>query len=213
MDSKGRMPLGWLDPAHAMPPCPPRKQTVSLRYWELCRMTRCSADHGMEFFRTFEALADAVLTLLITTEEPPSSTLDDAYAGLWLQVKLIRNEDRVLRIVQSVASSRYVRCLRGYVKHFAQCGCLPYALALAKSLRGRRNVVMADFARQIQDEIDNENAVRLVLSVSIKDHGSLFHQLGADLLRLVIDAARQPEIVLWEDVLRAFVVHDVGTEI
>ena len=76
-----------------------------------------------------------------------------------------------------------------------------------------KTVVMADFARQIQDEIDNENAVRLVLSVSIKDHGSLFHQLGADLLRLIIDAARQPEIVLWEDVLRGFVRHDLGAEV
>jgi len=165
-----------------------------------------------EFFRTFESLADATLTLLISTEDA-SPIVDDAYAGLWLQVKLIRNEDRVLRIVRSVAASRYVRCLRGYVRHFAQCGCLPYALMLAKNIRGRRNVVMADFARQIQDEIDSEDAIRLTISVSLKDSGSLLHALGADLLRLVVDAARQPGIVLWEDVLRGFVAHDIGAEV
>ena len=203
LDPKRRMPLSWLDPETPLVICPNVSSivdySIKVRYWQLCWMVRMG--WRQEFFRTFEALADSILSILAK---------DDARdEGLWLQIKLIRNEDRVLRIVKCVAESKWVREWKGYVRHFSQCGSLKYALLLAKNIKSKRPCVMKAFVSQIEDEIDRENHLRLTVWTAVKDRNSSLHALGADVLRMILDQTRPPEIVLWEDVLGGFIQHDI----
>jgi len=205
LDPKRRMPLSWLDLATPLAMCPDSSSildySIKVRYWQLCSMVRVG--WRPEYFKTFEALAASILSILAKDDV---SAYDE---GLWLQVKLIRNEDRVLRLVKCVAQSKWVREWKGYVRHLSECCCLQYALVLARQIKSKRPWVMKAFVSQLEDEIDRENHLRLTVWSAVKDQGSTLHALGADVLRIILDHARQPEIVLWEDVLRGHIQHDI----
>jgi hypothetical protein len=200
-----RMPLSWLDLAKPLAMCPASTSTaddaIRVRYWQLCSMVR--SGWKPEFFKTFESLADSILSLLGK----------DRCDAARVQIKLIRNEDHGLRIVMCVAKSKWVREWKGYVRQFARCGCLNYALTLARHIKNKRPFVTKAFVTQIEDEIERENRLRLTVWSALKDKESSLHCLGADVLRMVLDRAREPEVILWEDVLRDFIEHDIGTAV
>jgi len=206
-----RMPLSWLDLAKPLAIRPVSMSVaddlILVRYWQLCSMVR--SGWKPEFFKIFESLAASILSLV----SPDSGFLHAKNCELYFQIKLIKNEDHVLRIVINVARSKWVRDWRSYVKYLARCGGLNYALALAKNIKNKRPFVTKAFVSQLEDEIAREDHLRLTAWSALKDKESSLHALGTDVLRMVLERAREPEVILWEDVLRDFIEHDIGAAV
>jgi len=90
---------------------------------------------------------------------------------------------------------------KGFVQIISQCGSLEYAIELSKWIKGRRAFVMLDFTRQMEDQLNSENHARLTVWTAMRDKGSTLNQLGPDVLRMVLELARVPRPVLWEEIL------------
>ena len=211
-DPNRRMALEWLDASQPLPGSVPISFVgtfrhadrldiaIKLRFWEICPMLRSDIVRWMGggFFTLLEQLANSILSLIVKVERHPEAK-EEGYAAIWLQVKLLLgNEDRILQLVDEVASSKRRRSWNGFVDYFALCGCLDYALHLALNITGQRQAVMRDFARQIQARIDREAEMRLLLCMRGGIGG-----LGSDLLHhIIIELQRQNTVaVRWEQIL------------
>ena len=81
----------------------PSKNPITARFWSLCRMVqRMPESMDRNFMMQFESLAESVLMRICRA----TNTTD---IWLWTQIKLVKNEDRVLNMVRTVASSRSVK--------------------------------------------------------------------------------------------------------
>jgi hypothetical protein len=53
----------------------------------------------------------------------------------------------------------------------------------------------------MEDQLNSENHARLTVWTAMRDKGSTLNQLGPDVLRMVLELARVPSPVLWEEIL------------
>ena len=210
---------------------------MRIRYWEMCRMARLDYErhrdnfnkttYGDSIFHAFSALGDSIMSLIMLQFKPEiepeqgglslsSPLLDqDNAAGVWNQIKLIRNKDSMAQIVYHVAASS-TSCKRlnsqqwkEYIHTMSQCGALEYGLMLAENMNGKQKNGLKRLASLIRVEIDRQQHMRLILAASFMDKNSTLHILGPDMLRLVAIHLHVEEPVLWEDVLSPHIDHDI----
>ena len=92
-------------------------------------------------------------------------------------------------------------------------GGLEYGRLMAQSLTVRYGQPLHDLVSMIDERIQDQQERRLVLSTAIKDKGSALHILGSDIIRLIGSYTHTNQIVLWEDVLHAYIDHDILTTV
>lgn len=208
-DFDARMPRQWI----ANPPtkCPPNpenddplrtKTLIQIRFWTLCKLARADTPEPY-LFQTVFSLADAILIIIVKVEGNRP-----VHPRLWTQISLAANVDPIFQAVLRVAGSTHLKDRSHTAERLAQCGALDYALVLAMRMEARRPRVLDAFVRQLKDIVDRQNQMRLVLAVSLKDPNSCLYALGPDLLRMVVHTTNEPELIMWEDVLKEHVAHD-----
>ena len=212
-DFDARLPRQWISAA-TLPPCPPPptgnteriKALIQIRFWMLCRMARRPEPR---VFDTFFSVADSIMTLVVKIEDSCTA----ASAGLWTQISLVANVDPVLQTVSNVANSSKVRDRTAVVDRLEECGALEYALMLAEHMTGKRQHVVDAFVRQLECALERQAAMRTVLAAAMTDTKSTLYPLGSDLLQIVVAHTHEPRLILWEDILRDRIEHDISVNV
>lgn len=196
-------------------------EIIRKKYWNLCFMVQQDYAHynteykkvlGTEdpFFIAFSNICENIMRMIFKFEK--KRIITDEIHQLWSQIRLLRNHDDSMEIVQKVSYSRHENLaenptLLHFVDNLTRIGTLDYALVLAENTTGIHAPTMSRFEEMITERIEIEKEKRLILAVSLNDKNSSLFHLGPDLLRIIMTPP--PEMVMWEEVLSGYIEHDI----